>query len=86
MVNFNAYSSATPYREIAKKFAAGKGLLLKYVGVTNSARDVREVSAYSDEDERMILAGSRFCVMKEAHMSHDGIMEVHLKEVQVMQA
>merc|ERR1711988_542679 len=51
IVNFNGYSSASPDRNVAKAFVAGKGLLFKYVGVLHTARDVRECSAYPDEDE-----------------------------------
>merc|ERR1712216_846023 len=64
LIHFNAYSSASPSREVAKQFLGGKGLLLKFIDVTSSARDVRDVSAYPNEDERTIMAGSQFIVMK----------------------
>merc|ERR1711924_544454 len=82
LINFNAYSSASPSREVAKKFLAGNGVLLKF-DVTNTARDVREVSAYPNEDERTIVAGAQFLVTNEAHRSDDGILEIHLKEAQL---
>jgi len=81
-VYFNAYSSASPSREVAKQFLADGGVLLKYIDVASSARDLREVSAQPNDDERVILAGSRFIVVKEMHRSDDGIMEVHLREAQ----
>merc|ERR1711970_757254 len=55
IITFNGYSSASPNRNVAKNFGAGKGLLLKFVDIA-SARDVREVSAYPKEEERTILA------------------------------
>jgi len=64
---------------------AEQGEKKKKIRITNSARDLREVSAYPGEDERMILAGSRFIVIKEAHRSNDGIMEIHLQEAQFKQ-
>jgi len=84
LVCFNGYSSASPDRKVAKNFGAGKGLLLRLDQVV-SARDVREVSAYPNEEERTILAGTQFIVVKGAHMSSDGTMEIHLKEAQAKQ-
>lgn len=86
IIHFNAYSSASPSRIVAKRFIDDAGLLFKYVGITHSARDVRAVSAYPSEDERMILAGSTFIVKKEVHRAEDGILEIHLKEGQFKHA
>lgn len=37
IIHFNAYSSASPNREVAKQFLAGKGLLLKFVDIASCA-------------------------------------------------
>jgi len=86
IINFNGYSSASPNREVAQQFVGGKGLLLKFINVENSARDVREISAYPDEEERTILAGTQWIVVKEAHKAWDGTLEIWLKEGKTKQA
>lgn len=85
IIHFNGYSSASPSREVAKQFLADEGLLLKFIDVS-SARDVREVSAFPSEEERTILAGTRFIVVKAAHKTADGVMEIHLQEARVKHA
>lgn len=86
IITFNGYSSASPSRKVAKQFEKCKGLLLKFIDVNSSARDVREMSAYPKEEERTILAGSKFIVVRGAFMSEDGTMEIHLKEASMKHA
>jgi len=49
--------------------------------VEDCARDLRSCSAFGDqEDERGILPNSHFLVVKTAHLSDDGLVEIHMKE------
>ena len=78
VIYWSSPSSATPTYAVAKGFSGGGGLILRLH--MSSARDIRELSAFPNEDERLLLPNTRLAVVSDVKKDGYGVDTIELVE------